>query len=105
MPCANQILGAGLVAFAPETFIPALLVLVSDVGLAAAIFVRRGEPYDFERSFPRARQFKEINDVHRLRTLNCNRAQGFHLSKPLSPSDVTRVLQQELPPLVALLRR
>ena len=41
MPYANQILGAGFIAIAPETFIPALLVLVSDVGLAAAIFGRR----------------------------------------------------------------
>jgi EAL domain-containing protein (putative c-di-GMP-specific phosphodiesterase class I) len=43
--------------------------------------------------------------VHRLRALGCDRAQGFYLSKPLPAGDVTRVLQQELPLRVALLRR
>ena len=43
--------------------------------------------------------------VSRLRALGCDRAQGFHLSKPLSPEDVTRVLRQELPLRVAMLRR
>ena len=43
--------------------------------------------------------------VRRLKTLGCDRAQGFYLSKPLSAGDVTRVLQQELPLRVALLRR
>jgi diguanylate cyclase (GGDEF)-like protein len=43
--------------------------------------------------------------VSRLKTLGCDRAQGFYLSKPLSAADVTRVLQQELPLRVALLRR
>ena len=41
MPYANQILGAGIVALAPTAFVPALLVLVSDIGLAAALFGRR----------------------------------------------------------------
>jgi EAL domain-containing protein (putative c-di-GMP-specific phosphodiesterase class I) len=43
--------------------------------------------------------------VRRLRALGCDRAQGFYLSKPLTAGDVTRVLQQELPLRVALLRR
>jgi diguanylate cyclase (GGDEF)-like protein/PAS domain S-box-containing protein len=41
MPYANQVIGAGFVVLAPTTFIPALLVLVSDIGLAAAVFGRR----------------------------------------------------------------
>jgi diguanylate cyclase (GGDEF)-like protein/PAS domain S-box-containing protein len=48
---------------------------------------------------------EENEMVRRLRMLDCDRAQGFYLSKPLSPGDVTRVLQQELPLRVALLRR
>jgi EAL domain-containing protein (putative c-di-GMP-specific phosphodiesterase class I) len=43
--------------------------------------------------------------VRRLRTLDCDRAQGFYLSRPLTAGDVTRVLRQELPLRVALLRR
>jgi len=43
--------------------------------------------------------------VRRLRALDCDRAQGFHLSKPLSANDVTRVLRQELPLRIVVLRR
>ncbi|HEY2814038.1 MAG TPA: EAL domain-containing protein [Acidimicrobiales bacterium] len=41
MPYASQVLGAGFVMLAPAIFVPALLVLVADIGLAAAVFGRR----------------------------------------------------------------
>jgi diguanylate cyclase (GGDEF)-like protein len=41
MPLANQLFGAGFVALAPTTYIPALLMMAADIGLAVVVFGRR----------------------------------------------------------------
>ena len=41
MPLANQLFGAGFIALAPTVYVPCLLALVADIGLAVVIFGRR----------------------------------------------------------------